>query len=78
MPSEGVVADLLLARLHVQAGEPGGLALAKSAIDGVVQTRSGVARQICLPTLVQSLQARPGSDAKDLARMARQLAASYD
>jgi hypothetical protein len=66
---------LLLAHLHVQAGEPRGLTLAKSAIDAVAETRSGVARQIYLPTLTQTLDARPSPAAKDLARMARQLAA---
>ncbi|MGH3908443.1 MAG: hypothetical protein ACRDTE_30290 [Pseudonocardiaceae bacterium] len=43
-----------------------GLVLAKSAIDEVARTRSGV----YLPTLAQTLDVRPGSDAKDLARMA--------
>ncbi|MCA1672197.1 MAG: hypothetical protein LC799_08350, partial [Actinobacteria bacterium] len=72
---EGVVAELTLARLHVQAGEPRGLAMAKSAINAVTQTRSGVARQIWLPPLATALEARPGSDARELARMARQIAA---
>ncbi|MGH3915046.1 MAG: hypothetical protein ACRDTC_16815, partial [Pseudonocardiaceae bacterium] len=72
---EGVVSDLMLAHLHLQAGEPRGLALANSAIDEVARTRSGVARRVYLPTLIHTLDARPGSDAKDLARRARQLAA---
>lgn len=70
---EGVVSDLMLA--HLQAGELRGLVLAKSAIDEVARTRSGVARGVYLPTLIHTLDTRPGSDAKDLARRARQLAA---
>lgn len=72
---EGVVSDLMLAHLHLQAGELRGLVLAKSAIDEVARTRSGVARGVYLPTLIHTLDTRPGSDAKDLARRARQLAA---
>ena len=72
---EGVVSDLMLAHLHLQAGEPRGLALATSAITEVARTRSGVARRGYLPTLIQTLDIRPGSDAKELARRARQVAA---
>ncbi|MGH3897136.1 MAG: helix-turn-helix domain-containing protein [Pseudonocardiaceae bacterium] len=72
---EGVVADISLARLHVQAGEPRGLVLAKAAIDAVAETRSGVARQIWLPPLADALESRSGSDARELARLARQVAA---
>lgn len=72
---EGVVANISLARLHVQAGDPRGFILAKSAIDAVAETRSGTARQIWLPPLAAALEARPGSDAKELARLARQVAA---
>lgn len=72
---EGVVADISLARLYVQAGEPRGLVLAKSAIDAVAETRSGAARQIWLPPLADALENRSGSDARELARLARQVAA---
>jgi len=71
---EGVVADITLARLHVRAGEPRGLILAKTAIDGVAPLRSRLARQ-WLTLLAQDLETRPGSDAHDLARAARQVAA---
>lgn len=72
---EGVLADMALARLHVQAGEPRGLQLARSAIESVAQIDSAVARQIWLPPLIEALEARPESDAKDLARAAQQIAA---
>ncbi|MGH3942353.1 MAG: hypothetical protein ACRDTG_27785 [Pseudonocardiaceae bacterium] len=72
---EGVVANISLARLHVQAGDSRGLVLAKSAIEAVTETRSGTARQIWLPPLAVALEAQSGSDAKELARMARRVAA---
>lgn len=71
---EGVVANISLARLHVQAGDSRGLVLAKSAIDAVIETRSGTARQVWLPPLAEALEARPGSDAKELAQIARKIA----
>ncbi|MGH3543682.1 MAG: helix-turn-helix domain-containing protein, partial [Mycobacterium sp.] len=72
---EGVVADMTLARLHVQTGEPNGLTLARSAITAVADTHSAVARECWLPKLAEALGTRPGSDAKELARQARQVAA---
>ncbi|MGH4014814.1 MAG: hypothetical protein ACRDSL_13000 [Pseudonocardiaceae bacterium] len=71
---EGVVADLTRARLHVMSGDAGALSLAVSAIKATTQTRSGVARQVWLPPLVEALEARRGSDYADLARTARQVA----
>ncbi|HEU0127458.1 MAG TPA: hypothetical protein VFQ48_02475 [Pseudonocardiaceae bacterium] len=71
---EGVLADMALARLHVQAVEPRGLVLAHSAIEAVAQTNSAVARQCWLSPLAEVLELRSGSDAKELARMARQVA----
>lgn len=73
---EGVVADIALAQVHVQAGEPRGLIMAKKAIDTVTETRSGTARELWLEPLAATLEARPGADAKELARMTRQVAAT--
>ncbi|MGH4014571.1 MAG: helix-turn-helix domain-containing protein [Pseudonocardiaceae bacterium] len=70
----GVVADITRARLHVLTGDPAGLRLAASAIKATTQTRSGVARQISLPPLADALEARRGSDYRELARLARQVA----
>lgn len=70
---EGALADMALARLHVLTGEPRGLTLARSAIDAVTQTRSAIARQCWLPPLVKALEARPGSEARDLARTAHRV-----
>ena len=69
----GVLADITLATIHVRAGEPDGLPLAKKAIDGVALLRSVRARVRWLEPLVAALEARPGSDYRDLARMARQV-----
>jgi hypothetical protein len=71
---EGVLAELAVARVHVQAGEPGGLDKARAAIRAVAKTPSAVAQQCWLPPLATALDAQPGSDARDLARMARQVA----
>ncbi|MDQ4033886.1 MAG: hypothetical protein M3332_17240, partial [Actinomycetota bacterium] len=64
---------ITLAELHVMAGEPRGLAMAKTAIDTVVRLRSVRARERLEP-LADALESRPGSDARELARMARQVA----
>lgn len=69
----GVLAEVLRARLHVQTGEPDGLAMAKNAIDRVSELRSVRARERLAP-LVAALAARPGSDARELARRARRIA----
>ncbi|MGH3993549.1 MAG: hypothetical protein ACRDSN_13940, partial [Pseudonocardiaceae bacterium] len=71
---DGVFADLTRARLHVLSGDPGALRLAESAIKATTQTRSGVARRVCLPPLAEALEARRGSDYADLARTARRVA----
>ncbi|MGH4025242.1 MAG: helix-turn-helix domain-containing protein [Pseudonocardiaceae bacterium] len=70
----GVLAGVLRATIHVRAGEPRGLAMANEAIRAVAPLRSVRARQKLVP-LIQALESRPGSDAKDLARTARKLAA---
>ncbi len=66
---------ITLAELHVTAGEPGGLAMAKTAIDTVALLHSVRARERLVP-LADALEARRGSDARELARMARQVPSS--
>ena len=72
---DGVKARLTLATLQVQAGEPRGLALARRAIDEVAVLPSVPTRQRLGP-LAKVLAARPGSDAKELAHRALQVAAT--
>lgn len=67
-------ADITRARLHVLAGDTDAPQLAGAAITATGQTRSGVARQVWLPPLADALDARPGTDARDLTRQARQVA----
>ncbi len=69
-------AELLLAEVHVRAGEPRGLTLAPQAIEAVGTLQSVAVRREGLMPLAAALQARPGSDARELARMARQIAAT--
>jgi hypothetical protein len=69
-------AGLLLAEVYVRAGEPRGLLLARQAIEAVRTLQSVAVRQERLGPLAAVLQARPGSDAKELARTARQVAAT--
>jgi transcriptional regulator with XRE-family HTH domain len=71
----GVLASVLRATLHVQTGEPRGLLMAKSAIDAVAPLRSVRARERLQP-LAAALEARSGSDARELARQARQVVAT--
>ncbi len=64
----------MLATVHVTAGEQRGLQLAHDTITAV--TRLGSVRlRRQLVTLAAALEARPGSDARELARMARRVAA---
>ena len=65
---------VVLATIHVTAGEPRGMHLAHSAITSVSRL-SGVRVRKQLTPLAEALEARPGSDARELARMARQVAA---
>ncbi|MCA1675973.1 MAG: helix-turn-helix domain-containing protein, partial [Actinobacteria bacterium] len=69
-------AALTLAEVHVRAGEPRGLGLAQQAIEAVSTLQSVAVRRERLVPLTAALEARPGSDAKELARMARQIAAT--
>jgi len=66
---------VVLATIHVRAGEPGGLRLAHGAITAVTKLRSVRARERLVP-LAAALEARPSADAKELARHARQVAAT--
>lgn len=72
---DGVLAEITLATLHVQAGEPDGPALAMSAIDGVAGPRSARARARLRP-LGDTLTARSDSASRDLARHARLVSTS--
>jgi len=72
---DGVKARLTLATIQVQAGEPRGLVLARQAIDEVAVLHSVPARRRLSP-LSEALAARPGSDARDLAHSAYQVAAT--
>jgi hypothetical protein len=69
-------AELLLAEVHIRAGEPQGLTLAHHAIEQVTTLQSLAARRERLIPLATVLDARPGTDARDLARTARQIAAT--
>ncbi|MGH3908384.1 MAG: helix-turn-helix domain-containing protein, partial [Pseudonocardiaceae bacterium] len=67
------MSGLTLAELHVRTGEPRGLAMANSAIDAVAPLHSVRARQRLEP-LIAALEARPGSDHRELARKAGKVA----
>ncbi len=66
---------IVLATVYVRAGEPRGLTMAKTTIDAVAQLDSPRTRQQ-LASLVSALDGRPGADAHELARTARQVAAT--
>lgn len=68
-----VLSDITLATISVQAGEPRGKLLAHSAIQSVVDMRSGLAR-VRLERLATVLDCRPGGDNRDLAVLARRVA----
>ncbi len=68
------MSGILLATVHVRAGERDGLQLAHSAITQVTKLSSVRARQQHLTPLAVAVEAQPGSDAHQLARMARQVA----
>ncbi|MGQ0775880.1 MAG: helix-turn-helix domain-containing protein [Pseudonocardiales bacterium] len=63
----------VLATIHVKAGERGGLQLAHDTITAVAHL-SSVRTRAWLTPLAAALAARPGADAKELARTARQVA----
>ncbi len=68
-------AGVLMATIHVRAGEPRALALAHGALKAVGKL-SSVRPRTELEPLAVALEARPGSDAKELARITRQVAAT--
>ncbi|MBV9139905.1 MAG: hypothetical protein JO115_03140 [Pseudonocardiales bacterium] len=68
------LAELLLAEVHIRAGEPQGLTLARHAIEEVRGLRSVAARRERLLPLVAALESRPGTDTRDLAQTARRIA----
>jgi hypothetical protein len=68
------MAELLLAEIHIRAGEPQGLTLARHAINEVSTLHSIATRRQRLLPLATALEARPGSDTRELARIARQVA----
>ncbi|MGQ0776784.1 MAG: helix-turn-helix domain-containing protein [Pseudonocardiales bacterium] len=72
---DGVKALITVATIHVHTGESDGLMLAHQVINNAATLHSVPTRQRLLP-LAQALDTRPGSDAKDLARSARQAAAT--
>ena len=67
-------ARILLATVHVRAGEPRGTQLAHNAITAATKLSSDRVRKRLLP-LADELDTRRGTDYQDLARMARQVAA---
>ena len=69
----GIFAGILRATIYVQAGEQRGFGMAETAIDAAAGLHSLRARERLDP-LASALDARPGSDARELARMARQVA----
>jgi transcriptional regulator with XRE-family HTH domain len=71
-----ILAKLFLAEVHVRAGEPRGLTLARHAIEEVSTLLSVAARRQRLIPLAAALQARPSSDTHELAQMARKIAAT--
>ncbi len=66
-------AGILLATIHVRAGESDGLQLAHEVITGTMKLSSVRLRQRLEP-LATALQARPGRDHRDLARTAHHVA----
>lgn len=72
---DGVLAEITLAAIHVQAGEPDGPSLARRAIAGVRELSSARTRARLAP-LIAALEGRPSAETADLARSARQVRAT--
>jgi hypothetical protein len=70
-----VQAGILLATIHVLAGDSDGLTLAHAAIGGVASLKSGLARDRLAP-LQLALAERHDGDSRELARAAREVAAA--
>ena len=71
-----ILAELFLAEVHVRAGEPRGLTLARHAINEVSTLQSVAARRQRLVPLANALEARPSRDTQELAGIARKIAAN--
>ncbi len=67
--------SIVLATVHVRAGEPSGLPLAHNAIT-IAHKLSSIRTRRQLAPLVDALSARPGRDARDLTHMARAVSGS--
>lgn len=67
------ISGILLATIHIRAGEPDGARLAHGAITGVTKLSSTRARRRLHP-LVAALQTRPSTEHRELARMAHHIA----
>ena len=74
-PARPHQASILLATVHVRASERDSLQLAHAAITSVTKLSSVRARRQLTP-LVVALEAQPGNDAEQLARMTRQVIAT--
>ncbi|HWR47002.1 MAG TPA: helix-turn-helix transcriptional regulator [Pseudonocardiaceae bacterium] len=74
-PVGHALSSIVLATVHVRAGERGGLPLAHNAITAVSRLSSVRARGKLEP-LAAALETQPGRDAQDLARMARRTTAT--
>ena len=68
-----MLGEITSATIHLRAGEPDGLRLAHGAVTAVSKLRSQRARDRLAP-LITTLESRLGSDHRELARMARQVA----
>ncbi len=67
---------IVQATIHVAAGEPRGLQLAHDTVTEVRKLGSARVRAQLAP-LAEALDTRPGADARDLARTARQVATTW-
>lgn len=70
-----ILAETLLAEVHIRTGEPQGLTLARHAIDEMSTLDSVALRQERLIPLAAALETRPGTDTRELARRARKITA---
>ena len=70
------LSGVVLATVHVPAGKPRGLQLAHGAVTAAAKLSSTRVRTRLVP-LAAALEARPGTDLRQLARMARQVATMH-
>jgi hypothetical protein len=69
------LSTVVLATIHVQAGDPNGITMAHRAITDVTKLSSVHARKRLEP-LATALDSRPGGDARELARTVRWVAST--